>query len=31
MIILLILTKNIDLYLVKCQFEIEFINYTDFI
>ena len=23
--------KNFDLYIVKCEFEVEFINYTDFI
>ena len=31
MIILLIITKNFDLYNVKCEFQVEFINFTDFI
>ena len=31
MILLLILKKNFDLYLVKCEFEVEIISYTDFI
>ena len=31
MIILLFTTKKNDLYLVKCEFEVEFINYTVFI